>query len=208
MSVTVIATPGAPDANSYETVAEANLYFDTRVPLTPPWNPDPDTVGRSLITTTRALDTLFGTPHKRLIKQKDGVYYYVTGPTWKGTPTSPSQALAWPRTGIFDPAGIMLPSDIIPVQLKDALSEWAGQMQSSDRTLDNTTAVQGIASVRAGSVSISFKDFQDTYMSVGMIVPNMVMYMMPAWWFTEETLEPAYPGGPAGSGAFMFEVID
>ena len=76
------ATPGAPDANSYVTVEEADAFLSAELGVAA-WpasstGPDLDTKARALITATRQLDRLA----ERFI----------------GSPTSQTQALAWPRS--------------------------------------------------------------------------------------------------------------
>jgi hypothetical protein len=100
---TVIATPGLPTANSYETVAEASEYFDNRLPLSPPWPGDTTESAQAIIMATRTMDA-----YARPLTTKvviEGVLYYVTKRTWTGAPATTTQALAWPRTGMFDGNG-------------------------------------------------------------------------------------------------------
>jgi len=184
MAVTLVATSGAVDANSYETVAEANLYFGNRKPLSPAWVGIGDIPAQVLIMGTRLLDSL-AVPHKRLIRQQN-MQYYLIGRQWTGTPATSTQALAWPRIGMYDRLGRAIASNVIPQELKDALSELAGALQKSDRSLDNDVLVQGITSVRAGSVSVSFKDGIEAK-----VWPDIVWNLMPPSWFTDEIMLPA-----------------
>jgi len=77
---------------------------------------------------------------------------------------------------------------IIPQDLKDATSELAGSLGTSDTTVDNDIIVQGITSLRAGSVSMSFKDMIEKH-----VLPDMVWNMMPPSWFTDEVYTYANP---------------
>jgi hypothetical protein len=77
---------------------------------------------------------------------------------------------------------------VIPIELKWAESELAGQLKKADRTLDNDIIVQGITSLRAGSVHLSFKDNIQPQ-----VLPDAVVNMLPASWFEEEKVEPASP---------------
>lgn len=74
----------------------------------------------------------------------------------------------------------------IPQELKDAESELAGSLLKGDRTLDNDVIVQGLTSLRAGSVSLGFKDN-----IVPQVIPDYVYNMMPLSWLTDELYEPA-----------------
>ena len=185
MSVTIVSTPGASNANSYEEVAEANAYFTTRLFLNPAWDTAEDAAAL-LVWGTRLLDAMFV---GRKILRIDGTNkYYVTLRKWTGAPATTTQRLSWPRTGMFDRNGNAIASNVIPQDLKDALSELAGQLLAGDRTLDNDVSVQGVKSVKAGSVAISFKD-----MILAQVIPDAVLNLMPASWFTDELVEAAPP---------------
>ena len=251
MAATIVATVGAANANSYETLVEAQAYFATRLALAG-WD-DADDQNVLLIMGTRVLDAI-ARPFKQLVTPTSGAPYYRIRRTWTGLPASATQKLAWPRTGMFDmngnsldfvvtSASVASPSVIttsrahgrtsgdtvfiygsdstptidgarvvtvissttfsipvnvtgagtigsmtfIPQDLKDALSELAGQLGTSDRTLDNDVVVQGLTSVRAGSVSLTFKEMIEKH-----VLPDMVWDLMPVSWFTDELIVPAY----------------
>lgn len=188
MSVTIVATAGASNANSYVTLAEANAYFDARVPLTPPWADDVELDTAALVMAARVLDSMLS-EHRRLVRQsyRGGVVkYYLVSPHWTGTPTTTTQALAWPRDSMFDALGRVILNTVIPQGLKNAQCELAGQLRKSDRTIDNDVSVQGVSSVKAGSVSVTFKDTIEPW-----VVPDMVWNLMCDTWFTDEIYEPA-----------------
>jgi hypothetical protein len=191
--VTIIATPGASNANSYITEVEADAYFDARLPLVPPWSDAADPTA-ALAMATRTLDAM-ALPYKYLVKGTGGsMSYYITRPAWTGTPATATQRLAWPRIGMFDGNGNPIPSNVIPEELKEATAEFAGQLVQSDTTLDNAVIVQGLKSVKAGSVALSFKDMIEQH-----VIPDMVWNLMPSSWFTDEIIEPAWPA--------MFDVL-
>lgn len=75
---------------------------------------------------------------------------------------------------------------VIPQALKDAQSELAGQLLIADSTLDNPVSVQGLTSVKAGSVSLTFKDDIAAH-----VLPDAVMNLLPPGWFTDELI--SYP---------------
>lgn len=188
MPVIVNATPGDSAANSYITVAEAADYFDARIPLNPPWDTTADPAARAVVTATRTIDSL-ASGRKRLVRPMGEAPYYVVGRVWTGTPATTTQALAWPRIGMKDRNGNDIPSDAIPKELKEATAELAGQLQQTDRTLDNAVSAQGIKGIRAGSVSVDFKDEIDPK-----VLSDMVLNLMPPSWFTEEVIEGATAG--------------
>lgn len=79
---------------------------------------------------------------------------------------------------------------VMPQELKDAEAELAGQLGIKDTTLDNATIVGGITSVKAGSVAVTFREDLLAY-----VLPSAVLNLMPASWFTEESIESVL--GPA-----------
>ena len=193
MPVTIVATPGSSTANSYCTQAESNAYFNARLPLVPPWE-DADDPTAALVMATRVLDSFI--QPLRIYMPGNGSMrpYYVTRRKWTGAPATPTQRLAWPRTGMFDMNGNAISDNVIPQALKDAEAELAGQLVVSDTTLDNPVLIGGIKSVQAGSVSVSFKD-----MIMQHVLPDVIWMLMPASWFTDEIFEPAQ--------RFVFDVV-
>lgn len=254
MALVLTATPGSPSANTYETLAEAQAYFDARLPLSG-WDDGPDQ-NIQLAMATRVLDAM-AQPRRVLVPAQGGVIaYYRTMRQWTGLPATATQRLAWPRVGMYDQNGNALDVAIastsatnpvivttatphllvtgmtafifgvagsspdvngarvvtviddtsfsvvldasagtggvdgrvttIPQALKDAESELAGQLWLGDRTLDNDVAVQGVTSVRAGSVALTFKDN-----ITPQVIPDAVFNLMPRSWLTDELFSPA-----------------
>jgi hypothetical protein len=192
---TIDASVGGAASNSYETQAEANTYFDERLALVPPWLVSGQDNVAALIMATRVLDA-YAQPKRTFIPGLPGdPGYFRIRPQWTGAPATAMQKLAWPRTGLFDRNGNAIPSDVIPQELKDAESEMAGQLLAGDRTLDNSVIVQGITSLRAGPVSLSFRNGV-----FPQVLPDAVLDLMPPSWFTDEAIEGAYGGA-------QFEVL-
>lgn len=182
---TIDATVGGVSSNSYETLAEANTYFDERLPLPTPWVASGNSSIRALLMATRVLDAM-SVPHKTLHYDECNCRYYITARQWTGSPASATQRLAWPRIGMFDRNGNAIPSNVIPRELKEAESELAGQLLISDTTLDNAVSTQGIKSIKAGSVALTFKDAIAAH-----VLPDAVRNLMPPSWFTDELVTPA-----------------
>jgi len=186
MPVTINATPADPNANSYETHDEANAYFESRLPIVPPWLASGEVA--ALVMATRVLDA--GLRPQRLFVPASAGHdaYYRVRRTWSGLPATTTQRLAWPRVGMKDQNGNAIPDTVIPYALKEAQSELAGQLLKGDRTLDNDIIVQGITSLRAGPVSLSFKDSG----LFAQVIPDAVWDLMPPSWFINEYFEPVY----------------
>lgn len=187
MALVLDATVGGANANSYETVVEAQTYMDGRIAVAE-WD-DADLQAALLVMATRQMDVMFAqSPNRILMRPANQSAYYLTARQWTGAPASDTQALAWPRTGMKDRLGRDIPSNVIPIELKNAVAEFAAQLAKADRTLDNDVIVQGLTSVKAGSVSLSFKDAIEAQ-----VIPDAVLNMLPGWWYTDEIIEPAMP---------------
>lgn len=190
MAVTIVSTPGAVNANSYLEVAEATAYFATRVGITA-WD-NADDQALLLVMATRVMEAMFGSARRELIHQPlrgSIAAYYLTYPTWTGFATTTTQALTWPRTGMFTRTGVAIGTMIIPQEIKNATAELAGQLAIGDRTLDNEVIAQGLTSLKAGSVSLTFKsDFTFN------VIPTAVWNLLVQSWLTDELYEPAIRG--------------
>ena len=118
----LVTTPGAADADSYFTLAEATAYFTARG-----------------IATWTGSDTVKESAARRGTTYLDNQYRG----RWKGYRTEQLQALAWPRVGsggdsrlraqgdtfavygIVDDDGFEIPTNVIPAQIKTAAMEAA-----------------------------------------------------------------------------------
>src|SRR5438046_7448880 len=117
MPIVVVATPGAADANSYCSLAEANTYHDSH-PYASAWTgaASDDARNRALVTATRLLDEHI---------------------EWDGYAASATQALGWPRSGMVDRNENAIDSSTIPQTLKNAVAEFARQIIAADRTAES-----------------------------------------------------------------------
>lgn len=134
---TLIATAGAPDANTYATVAQAEAYHAGH-PYAEVWaTASAVRMAQALLQATRLLDAQV---------------------TWRGTVATSTQALGWPRTGATDRQGRSLASTTIPTAIVQATAEYARHLLASDRTADRESDVQGLSRLKAGEVEITFRD--------------------------------------------------
>lgn len=132
MAVTIIATAMASNANSYCTLAEANDYFETKY-HNDTWNNASDDVKRAcLIWATRLLDQ-----------------HYV----WDGYKYTDTQALRWPRSGVYDMDGFDIDYQTIPQFLKNATAEYAEFLIANDRTAEQDT--RGYKKMKVGSLELT-----------------------------------------------------
>jgi hypothetical protein len=145
MPVSVVATAGASNANSYLTVAAgddlANVYLGTLS-----WSSaSTDNKGRALIMATRYLDEL----------------------DWIGERTSTTQALDWPRSGAVC-GEWSFGTGIIPAPIQQATFDLAEALLASPKLLGgngagNAELIPGIpnASLRSASVDVISVQFRD-----------------------------------------------
>jgi len=128
MPLILIATPGSASANSYATVAEADLFHEGHVYASAWWALDPIPKVVALVHATRVLDEQV---------------------QWNGTRTTETQALRWPRFGVPDRDnrdgwdygygrgygyGFHIDDGVIPLWLKHATAELARSLVIEDRT--------------------------------------------------------------------------
>jgi hypothetical protein len=177
-------TVGGATSDSYATLAEFVAYQATRVPaLTWLVTATDAQKEAALIAAARALDACFD---------------------WTGTAVDDVQALTWPRSGMLSRNGFSIATDTIPKPLKDAQCELAGQLGAGDLLSDNDAEKLGIASVKAGSVAVSFQNKDtSTTESVDMIIrrmgsefnwvsseiPGEVRRLLVASWFNQPSIK-------------------
>lgn len=161
MSVsTLVTTAGASNANGYVTLAVANQYHEDRPPVSTTWAVASDAEKTAaIIWATKMLDSLID---------------------WEGSVVDDTQVLDWPRYGMIYPSGYGVDSASIPTGLQEAAAEFARQLLVSDRAGDSDVEAQGITSIKAGPVSLQFKD--SIYSK---IMPDAVFHMLPREWYVE-----------------------
>jgi hypothetical protein len=137
--VALDATPGGSASNSYVTVADATLYLQQR-PYHEAWDAAlvSGDAAPALMWATSLLDSLVH---------------------WYGTPTTLTQALAWPQTGQVDRYGRPLDPLLIPVAVEQATAVYALALLG-DTTLSQPTSSQtaGIKSTKIGGTTITYQD--------------------------------------------------
>lgn len=136
MAITIVETPGAANANSYATVAEATAFNAAR-PFGTAWaTAGAEPQKAALVWAAILLDSSF---------------------VWTGVSTDSVQALAWPRKGMLTRNGFAIAETEIPQMLKNAQSEWARRLIEGDMAGDNTPFKIGLESLKAGPVELRFK---------------------------------------------------
>jgi hypothetical protein len=78
---------------------------------------------------------------------------------WTGYAVTWTQRLPWPRYGMFQRVGQNYVNHLlIPEELKNAQFELARLLIHTDRTIENEIETQGLTSLRAGSVTLKFRE--------------------------------------------------
>lgn len=131
--VTVEDGSGLRDANSYISRADANTYFSTHLYPGAWATATDDNKDTALIMATRVLDNAVD---------------------WNGVRRTYEQALGWPRAAVYDRNAELLPHDVIPRRLKEAVAELATHLLGSDRTAERESI--GIKSVKVDTIDIEF----------------------------------------------------
>jgi hypothetical protein len=150
------ATAGASNANAYCSLAEATLYNDNHIGGAAWALAAPDQQTRAILTATRLIDEHYA---------------------FAGLATTFTQALKWPRSGLLDVKGAPIPYTEVPTKVKEATAEFARQLLSGDRTVDDDVAMSGITSFEAtGAIKVTFKDGIQSK-----VIPDAVSRMLAPW---------------------------
>lgn len=164
---TLVTTPGASNANAYVSLEVADQYHLDR--------PAPDSVWAGAIYPMKQQGILWATKLlDRLVK-------------WTGQPASQTQALRWPRLGMYDRNGVYIAHDVIPVDLQEATAEFARALlaesgdgsgaQSELERLGIVGRKLGLTSVQTGEASLSFKNGY-----APSVIPFSVYDLVPQGW--------------------------
>ncbi len=169
MPLVLDATPGGASANSYASLADARAYYDSHLYATDEQLDDDELLAKALVMATRLLDEWWD---------------------WQGSATTLTQKLAWPRvdgwafnyenspyrSGLTYVTGAVIPSDVIPDELKHATAELARQLLAGDRTADSDVETQGLKALKASSIELTFRDNV-----VAKVIPDAVFQMVSRW---------------------------
>jgi hypothetical protein len=159
----IVATPGASNADSYATLAEADAYHGVSLYSTV-WDAATDVnQEKALKMATRLLDAYF---------------------VWLGSRTYADQALGFPRTGLFRDTTVVVDSATIPVEIRNATAEFGQYLLANNPNTPNGIAVQGITKVKAGPIEVQFKDVIESK-----VVPDHILLMIPKAWYEGGIIE-------------------
>jgi hypothetical protein len=157
---TVVATPGALDANSYVTLTEADAYMETRLHATTWPALTEDDKCRACLWATRLLDAWV---------------------EWDGRPATYTQRLAWPRWGLLTVTDEVIPETVLPDNLKAATVELAWSLTAGDVTATPDPVTGGLTAVTAGPVSLEFVGPSARQPVGDRIIPDAVWGLIQTW---------------------------
>jgi hypothetical protein len=134
--MSLVATVGASNANSYVTVNEADAYFADRLYASAWTGASSGDRAKALVTAARRLD------------QEE----------FAGLKVTTTQGMKWPRYDAYDQDGNWYPTDAIPQAVKDGQCELALELLKGDLLAESET--KNLTSLKAGPVELQFKDQQ------------------------------------------------
>lgn len=135
MSVTLVATAGATDANSYLSDTDADALINNRLQVANWAAADADDQARALIMATNRIDQL----------------------TFQGWKSNTGQALKWPRIWTFDEDGYELDTASIPVVIQNATIEvalWLLNQNAASADPLQPTGLEAFKSATVGPISV------------------------------------------------------
>lgn len=146
MTLVIVATPGASDANSYLSVADADTIAGTMLSTKAWGTATSGDKGKALVAATRYLDQL----------------------EWVGTKAATTQALLWPRTdaqcGEKSYSSTAIPEEVkyATFDLADALLEDSTLLTTSPAGANELIAGIPNADLKSASVDVLRVEFKDT----------------------------------------------
>jgi hypothetical protein len=160
---TLIATPGAADANSYLTLARAAEILSMHYYGSSWTSLSDEQQETALMMGTMFFDSEF---------------------EWLGTASFPGQALAFPRLGLLRRNGQVVDGAAIPSEVEFALANFALLLTQRNLAAINTVAARGITELQAGPVKLKFQEgFEAT------VVPAIVTRFIPKSWYVNDVTE-------------------
>jgi hypothetical protein len=127
---------GDPDATSYVDVTFADDYADTNPHVSEAWAALEDPQKQALlIRATRYIDRTI---------------------VWDGQRVEQDSGLRWPRSGVYDADGFLIPSDVIPTILLEAVCEMAGYLIDTDWTAAEGS--RGLKEIQVDVIELKFDE--------------------------------------------------
>lgn len=101
---------------------------------------------------------------------------------WKGYKSVPSSGMRWPRCGVYDRDGLIIPEDVLPDQLKQAVAElsvWLIGNQAAASGGNSNNLPEGIKRVKADVVEVEFFEDASANSQTGSdLLPDHVRFLL------------------------------
>jgi hypothetical protein len=127
---------GLTNSNSYADVAFADAYFAGHPFYADSWaDLEVGTKEFLLESATRDIDSLIN---------------------WKGSPSSTTQALRWPRVGATNVDAIPYARNVIPIPVRQAICEQARYLSTAEGNPDAPSDTAGVTELRVDVITLKF----------------------------------------------------
>ena len=164
MPLVVDATVGGVNANSFQTVAEIDDYFLSRVP------------------SSVAAQWSDLTPAEKDAAAVMATTWITALVHWTQYPTTLTQALPWPQYGQLKRNGLEYVSDsVIPQELKNCHAEVALYLSQEDRIAESDVIKLGIQRIKAGSVDLQFREKIPVQNQPAIVPETFWNLLVPSW---------------------------
>jgi len=153
MALTLDASIGGVNSNSYATEADGDAYHDLRLFVTAWTGAATADKEAALVWASQQLDYHFD---------------------WTGSKFTIEQAMRWPRFGALDRDGQLIDSAELPQEIINAVSELARLLIGTDRAAE--TGVEGIQKLKVSVIELEF-DKHDRIQTIPDEVYQMISHL-------------------------------
>jgi hypothetical protein len=147
---------GSPTANSYVTMSAASLFLEARLHIEAWTDASATEREAALMWATRLLDQQV---------------------RWSGHPTTATQALAWPMSGMQDRYGRAISNTIVPPTIQEATAVYALALLEDTGSETDSGADTGVKMKKLGAMTIEFFEHQPPH-SPATLMPLEVRQMV------------------------------
>lgn len=148
---------GDPDANSYASVEFADDYVSMNAFASTQWD----------LLETEDKEKLLARASLILDKRIK----------WAGDRVDSDSGLRWPRAGVYDADGFIIPDDVIPDELVEATVEFATYLMTTDWTADTLVRSGALTKVKVDVIELEYEE-NASAKSVRNILPDTILAML------------------------------
>lgn len=148
---------GDPDANSYASVEFADDYIEMNAFASVQW---------------QLLDIA---EKERLLARAS--FIIDKRVKWAGERVDRDSGLRWPRAGVFDEDGFIIPDDELPEIIAEAVCEFATYLMTTDWTTDQQTSSGALTKIKVDVIELEM-DAGSSSSSTRAVLPDTIMAML------------------------------